>query len=259
MPTLEELRPQLELSIQQSEAGRELLRVVETLKDLAFNADGLEGPAAELGLTVKRSERLNRNQAVGLFAQPALLNAAFSAEVLVEKHNSEVIELPGGRHVVLRVREHHTPQVRSLDEVSDNIATRLTESAARQAVSARAESILSQLQRGGSVESIALEAGFDWQVELGAQRTGTAVPPSLLTRAFSLPAPEAGQSAFEFVMDDNGDALVFELFRVTSGELAGLTPLQRQQLIQGAVGESARLLDLEYQQGLRERADITVL
>ena len=71
--SFEELRPELEQTIQLSEARVSLLRTVEDLRDLAFNAEGLAGPARELSLAVTSAEGITRNPAEGLFANPRLV------------------------------------------------------------------------------------------------------------------------------------------------------------------------------------------
>ena len=119
--TFEEMRDQLEERVSGEDARSELLRTVETLRDLSFNAEDLE--ARPLILTYKCCERR------GLFAvtptvclgSAALNEAAFSDDVLVAGHNSEVFELSGGRFVVLRVRKHDLPQLLPVDTFREQI------------------------------------------------------------------------------------------------------------------------------------------
>ncbi|MBK6510900.1 MAG: peptidylprolyl isomerase [Haliea sp.] len=79
--SLEEMRSQLTETIQEDEARIDLLRSVESLKDLSFNSEDLTYPANELGLTVKRADAVMRAQNEGLFANSTLVEAAFSEEV----------------------------------------------------------------------------------------------------------------------------------------------------------------------------------
>ena len=67
-PSLEEMRADLEEQLALAEARVELLRTVEILKDLAFNAQNLDAPAAELELEVLQSEKVSRDHSEGLFA-----------------------------------------------------------------------------------------------------------------------------------------------------------------------------------------------
>jgi hypothetical protein len=85
------------------------------------------------------------------------------------------------------------------------------------------------------------------------------LPPEVLSRAFELPAPSPGETSSDFVMTPAGDALVFELVRVTQGDYASMSEADKNGL-QGQTGAAySGLVDSEFQQGLRENADITVL
>lgn len=258
-PPLEELRPRLERQIAMSEARVELLRNVETLKDLAFNADNLKDPAAELGLETELVERVTRNEREGLFSDSRLLEAAFSDDVLNAGHNSDVIELDSDTWLVLRVREHHPAEVKPLEAVRDNIVALIEETRAREAVRAAARQAVSALRAGGSVETYATEAGYAWQVELGAERRSPVVPAPILTSAFRLAPPETGQSVVDYVVADSGEGFVFEVARVTPGDLEALPEPEVTALSQSVSGEYGQIVDNEYQQGLRDSADINVL
>lgn len=258
-PTFEELRPGLESRIQQEEAAVELLRTVESLRDITFNAEDLEVPAEELQLTVRQSEHVSRAQAEGLFANPSLLSAAFSEEVLVNGHNSEVIELAGNRFVVLRVRKHHAPEVRPLESVREEIAASIRDNAARQAATAEAERLVMAVREGAGIEELATREGLEWQVELGATRGSANVPPQVLQHAFQLPAPAAGETLADYVINTAGDAVVLELVRVSAGEYDDLPEAERGMLAQQVRAEYGSLVDAEYRGALREGADISIM
>ncbi|MEE4146442.1 MAG: SurA N-terminal domain-containing protein [Halieaceae bacterium] len=257
-PTLEELRPGIEEQLQLAQARGELLLVVENLKDLVFNAEDLSRPASELGLDVQRSEPVARDQAQGLFANPVLLSAAFSEEVLEAGHNSDVIELGEDRFVVLHKHKHNPPRLRELADVRDQIATILIEQSARERVAAEADRIVQELAAGASMEQVATAAGYSWQVELGADRRNGAVPREVLARAFELPVPAQGQILVDFLMAPSGDAQVISLTGVTPGSFEALEQNARISLLRQVSGEYAGLVDSEFQRGLRDGADISV-
>ncbi len=257
--SLEEMRGQLHDTLQAEEARVALLRTVESLKDLSFNAEDLEGPAAELALTVEQAEGVTRDQSDGFFASSSLLGAAFSEDVLEAGHNSEVIELSGSQFVVLRVRRHNAPQVKALDQVQDEIMAILTDNNARAAVAVAAEDAVQELRAGITVEQFALREGYEWQVELGAGRRNNTVPRDVLQRAFELPVPTSGQGTSEFIMTAAGDAQVFELVRVNAGQYDQLSEAEQQLLRQQVSAESSNLVNTQFQRGLRDNADITVL
>lgn len=258
-PSFEELRPQLEEQLQSAEARVELLRTVEELRDLVFNAENLAGPADNLELEVKRSEPVSRAQATGLFATPSLLAAAFSEDVLEAGHNSEVIELSDNRFVVVSLRKHNMPEVMALADVRDEINAILVESAARAQVAAAAEQAVQQLRSGSSIEELATAAGYPLQVELAVDRGNSSVPPEVLTRAFELPAPGEGEVVVDMLVSPAGDAQVVTLLRASKGRWQALEPTQQMALQRQVTTEYANLLNTEYQRGLRNSADISVM
>jgi peptidyl-prolyl cis-trans isomerase D len=257
-PELEELRMELTDRLQVAEARAQLLLSVENLKDMAFNAEDLDGPAQELGLDVQRAEGITRDQSAGLFANASLIAAAFSDEVLTRGHNSEVIEL-SDKWVVLRVRQHNEAAPLPLADIRAEVAIAVTEQHAAEQAFEAAEMALAALRSGTSVEQFANDHGYQWQVQLGTNRNSPIVPRSVLQRAFELPAPGDDAGVVEYVTEPTGDVLVFELIKVEAGSLEALPEPAAMQLKQLVAGEYGVRVDSEYRQGLRERADINVM
>ncbi|MEM9255965.1 MAG: SurA N-terminal domain-containing protein [Pseudomonadota bacterium] len=257
--SFEELRPQLEEALQLEEARAELLLTVEALRDLVFNADGLAAPARELGLEVQSIEGVTRSQSDGVFANPVLLDTAFSEEVLGNGHNSDVVELAGEQFVVLRVTTHHQPETLPVDDVREEIVTSLQNEATRQAVQAEAEALLADLRAGKSLTELGEAAGYPVETELGVDRRNTTMSPLILRRTFELPAPPAGQGLADFILTPQGDAVVMELLAVVPGNVVDLEPVELDMLQRQLSNEYSGLVDNEFQQGLRNSADISVM
>ncbi len=259
VPPLDELRPQLEEQLQLAQARGDLLLAVEQLKDLVFNAEDLSRPAKELGLEVSRSEPVARDQSEGLFSNPSLLSAAFSEEVMEGGHNSDVIEIGDNSFVVLRQYKHNEPQVRDLAQVRGDIESILKEQSARAMVAAAADRAVQEIAGGASIEQVAASGGYAWQVELAADRHNTALPRDVLSRAFEMPVPATDEAQVDYVMTPAGDAQVISLLRVNPGQLEQLEPAAKASLQRQVSGEFANLLDTEFQRGLRESADISIM
>jgi len=255
--SLAEMRPELEQRIQDRDAAAALLRKVEDLRDMAFNAQDLKGPAEELELDVERSELVTRNQAEGLFASSSLLAAIFSEDVLQLGHNSEVLELSPEQFVVVRVYKHNEPELKPLAAVRERIVAAISDETARANVTRKARQAVAAIRAGTPVEEIANALGYEWQVEIGAQRGGAMLPQAVAQRAFLLSAPD-GQSVVDFTLNGAGDAQVFEVSSVREGKYAGLPPQQQQRLRQQIGTEYGSLVQQEYQQGLREQAEVTI-
>ena len=120
----ESVRGELRASIEAAEAERNLLIAVEELRDLAFNAPDLEGPAEAIGSEVRTSEPFSLEEGEGPFADERLRELAFSADVKESSNNSEVLELAGKQFIAVRVREVRAPQVAPFAEVEREVRPR---------------------------------------------------------------------------------------------------------------------------------------
>jgi len=170
-----------------------------------------------------------------------------------------VIELPDNRFVVLSVRRHNLPELKPLDSVRGEVVAALAEETARAAVIAQAGQVLEKLRTGVQLDQVVAELGYELQVEMGVDRRNTLVPPEVLRRVFELPAPAADSVSADYVLTPNGDAVVVELLQVNTGDFKSLPVAEQTQLEQILTDEFSGLVDREFQRGLRDRADITVL
>lgn len=249
---------QLQDRIQRREASAALLRDVELLRDLAFNAADLSEPAAELDTEVSRANSVTRGQAEGLFAAPSLLSAAFSEDVLEAGHNSDVIELDPEHFVVLRVAQRRPPEPLDLDDVREQIVQLLRDQAAQQLAAQQAQNLLLSLEAGTPVEDAANEAGLQWQVELGARRDSPRLPLAVRERLFELPAPAQDAPQRTIVDSDRYTYYVVEFVRLAEGTLDDAAEAELTRLRTRVSGENGGLFQQQFETALRSRADVEV-
>ena len=249
---------ELEERIQRREASADLLRDVELLRDLAFNAADLGEPAAELDIDVSSVDSVTRNQTEGLFARPSLLNAAFSEDVLEAGHNSDVIELDSEHFVVLRVARRRPPEPLGVDDVREQIAALLRDEAARKLAARQAQALLLSLEAGTPVEDAANEAGLQWQVELGARRDSPRLPLAVRERLFELLEPGQDAPRRAIVDSDPYAHYVVEFVRLSEGTLDGAAEADLARLRTRVSAESGRLFQQQFETALRSRADVEV-
>lgn len=255
--SFDDVRFELEERLQTADAAASLLIDVERLRDIAFNAADLTEPAEELAVEIQRAQSVVRGQSEGLFADPRLVRAAFSEDVLEAGHNSEVIELSPELFVLLRVAQRNPPEPLPLAAVRGEIERELREEQAQAQAREAAYGILEQLAGGESVENVANAADLDWQVELGARRDSDRLPPSLRERLFALVAPAAGSTVREVVVDID-TLYVMEMMRVTPGAMDSLSPAELLALRQRLSSDAANLLLQQYETALRADAEILV-
>lgn len=250
------VRAELRASIEAAEAERDLLVAVEELRDLAFNAPDLSGPAAAIGAEVRVSAPFSLGQGAGLFADTRLRELAFSDDVKVSGNNSEVLELSGQRFIVVWVRDIREPQIAPFAEVETEVRRGLRaelETAELADITERAETLLAS---GESLEAVANALGVEWRVELAATRLTSQLPQPILESAFAMPQGQTG--ALRTVsLPGEGYALV-QLARVTPGDVAALSSAETEQLADLRSGEQQRLSFDEFLVFQRNAADVVI-
>ena len=250
------VRGELRASIEAAEAERNLLIAVEELRDLAFNAPDLSGPAAAIGAEVQVSEAFSLGEGAGLFTDARVRELAFSDDVKVSGNNSEVLELSGQRFVAVRVRDVRAPQIAPYKEVENEVRRGLSaelETAALADMTARAQTLLAS---GESMEAAANALGVEWRVELAATRLTSQLPQPVLETAFAMPQGQTDVLRTVPVPGE-GYALV-QLARVNPGDVAALSGAEAQQLSDLRSGEQQRLSFDEFLVHQRNAADIVI-
>ena len=250
------VRGELRASIEAAEAERNLLIAVEELRDLAFNAPDLSGPAAAIGAEVQVSEAFSLGEGAGLFTDARVRELAFSDDVKVSGNNSEVLELSGQRFVAVRVRDVRAPQIAPYKEVENEVRRGLSaelETAALADMTARAHTLLAS---GESMEAAANALGVEWRVELAATRLTSQLPQPVLETAFAMPQGQTDVLRTVPVPGE-GYALV-QLARVNPGDVAALSGAEAQQLSDLRSGEQQRISFDEFLVHQRNAADIVI-
>lgn len=252
----ESVREELRASIEAAEVERTVLLAVEELRDLAFNAADLNGPAEALDARVLQSEPFSLDEGVGLFADERLRELAFSDDVKEAGNNSEVLELSGQRFVVVKVREVRVPQVAPFGEVRKVVRAGLKadlESAALAKVTADAEAMLAA---GEPLEAVANALELEWRVELASTRLASQLPRTVLDAAFTMPQGQAN-ALRRVALPGEGYALV-QLVRVTPGDVGSLSASETQQLSDLRNSEQQQLSFDEFLLYQRDSAEIVI-
>jgi len=254
----DEVRDQLAAEAAKSGAEGLFFDWAERLANLTYeNPDSLEPAAEALDLKVQASDWITRNGGgEGILANPKVVGAAFSDDVLKEGRNSELIEPEPNllQAVVVRVVEHEEAATRPLEQVRDEIATTLRDERAAADAKSAAEAMVARLKGGEGLAAVAADRPV---TDLGLIRRDAAkVPPAVREVAFRLPHPGAGASSYGSTALADGDAAVVALTEVVDGSVDKLKDAQRRQArvgLERAIGNSyydSLVADLE------RRADI---
>lgn len=243
-PSFEERRAGIETDIRRTRAQARFEDLANNMDDLAFNEpETLDAMVEELGLELTTVGGVTRQAGPPPFDNPALLSAAFSSDVLDKGYNSKAIKTDDDAVYVLRMTQRIDPELRPLDEVRDDIKTRLLADAAAVRISELAASLTTRLKEGEDTSALADEVGLKWQRLERVDRNNRTADASIVRAAFELPPPaEAGRSVGEAVLPTDGTAVIV-VSAVYDGDKSALSEQElasmRSQLLR-------RTTDLEF-------------
>ncbi len=196
VPSLASLKDKLTADLKSQQVEQKFVEATKQLQDSAFESSDLAQPAQDLGLKVQTTVPFGREGGEGLTANRAVIQAAFSPEVLEEGANSSALELDPDTVLVVRAKEHLQPQQLPLADVSASIRTQLIKEKASAAAKAKGEALLSGL-RDGKIPLAERQDGIEWKVLEAVTRGQEGVDPAVLQTLFRMPKPE-GQDKPEY-------------------------------------------------------------
>lgn len=257
---LADIRDEVEQDLREEKAAQQLYDLTDRLAVLTYeNPDTLEIAAEELELEIQKSDFISREDpGVGIVSEPGVVSTAFTDEVLLEENNSEVIELDNDRHMVLRVVDHRLPMKQPLEDVRDEIVTRIKFEQARDRTREQGETILEQLEQGKTKDELALEYSLDWKSARGVARDDETINRAVLRTAFRAGIPEGGEPLYEGASLGTGDYTVVIVDSVTKGDPGAADEDERAALRAQLLQANTAAAWVEYNKGLRADADVTV-
>ena len=188
VPSFASLKDKLTHDLKTQQVERRFVDATKQLEDSAFEASDLVQPAQELKLTVHTSAPFGREGGEGIAANRAVIQAAFSTEVMDEGANSTAIELDPETVVVLRVKEHRKPEQLPLEAVASSIRAQLVKEHASAAAKTRAEKIIKELRDGKLPLNQPID-GQSWKVQEAVARGQEGIDPAVLQAVFRMPKP----------------------------------------------------------------------
>ena len=255
VPTFASLKDKLTHELKTQQVEQKFVEVTKQLEDSAFEASDLAQPAQELGLKVHTSAPFGREGGEGITANRAVIQAAFSEEVLNEGANSNGLELDPETVVVVRVKEHRKPEQLALEAVSSTIREHLAKEKATAELKVKADKLIAGLRDGSIVPGTAQE-GQQWKVLEAVTRDQEGVDPTELQAAFRMAKPESkDKSVYASVVLKDGSLAVLQLKGVNEG--AAASEPEKQQIRQYLASRTGQTDFAAYLKHLEDTADIT--
>ncbi|ANG62420.1 peptidylprolyl isomerase [Marinobacterium aestuarii] len=219
-PSLDEMKADLREQILTQKGESRYVEQLERLADVTFSSGNLEEPAEELQLDIQTTEPFGRTGGSdAISANPRVLAAAFSTELINDGVNSAPIELDAGRSVVIRVQEHLRPRQQTQDEVADVIRQELLDEKAAARIDALAGELLQQLKQGADMAELAAAQNQTLTELVDVSRASQELATEVRAELFRMPQPQADTSSYASVELNNGGRAIVALKAVTVPDL----------------------------------------
>ena len=257
--TFEQVKPTLLGEYQQSQAEKKYFDLADKLTNRAYETnDTLQDAADATGLKIQTTELFPRSGGgKGIAANPKVLKAAFSQDVLVSGYNSEPIELGTNHVVVIRIKEHHEAKPKTLDEVKEQIKQQIITEKARERAEQTGTNIIEQLTKGEATPSAAAKiANTEWKQAGNLKRTDHTIDVKIIEQAFRLEHPAQDKSVFGGVQLASGDYAVMGVSKVTDGDPAKIDQAKRKTLERNLISMDGEEAYDNYLQSLKSSATI---
>ncbi len=258
--TLEEETSSIVQELVDEGIAQKYTEVVEDLKDRVYVNDNLEEVVVSMQdiipLTIATSEPFPRQGGEGLMANPNVVNSAFSDEVLNQKLISNVIEITGDSDesntaVAVQLQELQPSYIPELEVVSNAVELALKQQKASVALEVIANDLMTKLQAGNDVETLAMEYNVEWQAQIDATRNSY-----LEEDQFAFSIHDNQLPVVRQFTQRNDDKVVLRLDSKTPGSREDFTQEELNNLSQQRAQSLAVQALIAYQDYLMENADI---
>ena len=227
-----EVRDQLVKEASATERDRTYNEVAGKMSDNTYqNPTSLEPASVALKLPIKTTALFTRTGGEGITANPKLIAAAFSDDVLVQGNNSGLVDLGNNHSVVIHVDKHVSAAARPLAEVRADVQKKILDERIAAQETKQAGDALARLRKGEVMPALATSLGATI-ISVSEAVRHSDVPAPLLTQAFLLPHPAADKAQFAAVDMQDGTFALLALDKVQGGDLSKVPPEQRESLRQ---------------------------
>jgi peptidyl-prolyl cis-trans isomerase D len=210
--SLEQARPEIEKELKKQLVGQRYAQLAETLNNTLFEqADSLKPAADAVKVAARTSGWISRSGAQEpLLNNPKLIQAIFTDDVLVNKRNTEAIEVAPGTIVGARMVEHKPSAVQPFAEVKTAVEKKLVQTRASQLAAQEGRQQLEQLRQGKTLE-------LSWEAPQLVSRADTkGMSEPVLRQVFK--ADETKLPSYTGVEGPGGSYLLLKVMRVVNPE-----------------------------------------
>lgn len=230
VPSFEEMKDMLESRLLKQKVDELYARITENLSDITYSSPDLTEASEELGLEINSLVGVSSKTQNPLFSNRKIQKILFSDELLVEKHNSELIEVEDGKSVVFRVESYQEESIQPLDEVREIIRDKLKQGKSSEFAQSVGASFIDRVKSGEAVEEVSDSMGLNWKEYNDIRRDNAMLNRETITKIFTLSKDKVNQDPwFSFAMPD-GDFTVVRLTSVKEGDSETINALEKSSI-----------------------------
>jgi peptidyl-prolyl cis-trans isomerase D len=253
--SFEELSERLERELKSAEVEALFAQKLADLSNLAFETADLTQISEELGLTVLQSQAFSRDGGNGLFADAAVIDAAFSDTVVNDGNNSDALELNDSQAMVLRLEQFNKTSILPLEEVAGEISVNIRTDMERDAAATLGEELFAAVDDEPLLTQLLTNNQLAWVEAAAVDRNGFSVNRQILAEVFAMPEPANGPERSSLTLD-NGTFVIVELIQVTQGNVDSIPEDQRDSMINRMLSDLGNSDFQAFLGNLTESADI---
>ena len=160
------------------------------------NPSSLDDAAKVVGVELKKTELFSRAGGTGIAANPAVVKAAFSNEVLTNRVNSDAVDLDANKKLIVRLADHKPAEAKPLDSVKEEIRTRLVDAEVAKRAKESADALIARLEKGETLDAIATELKLKTVESKGTGRSAANLDAALVAAGFKAARPAQGKTTY---------------------------------------------------------------
>ena len=254
VPSLEESRVRIERELQDQSVEDIYIARAEELNNLSFESIDLQEPADILDLAIQTTELFDSSGGVGIAADSGVITAAFGADVQTGL-NSELIALDESRSVVVRMLELREPELKPMDEVTEEVENTLKMQKGESQAVSLGQTFLNNINNDQNIDNLLAVQGLDWIGGDNLSRTSSGIDPEILQLIFGISKSDEDSAVLGQQLAD-GDFVIIDVLEVIPGSLTEMSE-ENQLALQTYLIQLGSNADFTaYLSGVNLKADI---
>jgi peptidyl-prolyl cis-trans isomerase D len=249
---LKQVQSEISILLQQQQAIEQFNALQQRVQQLIHEQpEGLSEVEAMTAVKAQESDWFSRDEIPTALAFTPIIQTLFDKEPPLSESLLELMSVGNDQAVIVQVVQRQTAAQKPFEQVSSEITRLLQQQKAQQVARQQAEALLVILREKPQDQSMALEhAGLSWS----EKRVLTRQSPEkgLIEVLFAHPKPRAEQSTYGLAENPQGEMILFELLKVTTGE----NPLEQRYFPEQLLEHTVNLLTDTLHTSLRKQAKI---